>query len=159
MSIEKTRAFFARHAMEERVRVFSVSSATVELAARAVGTCPARIAKTLSFHDGDGCLLVVASGNARIDNALFKRQFHQKARMLTADEVQAMTGFSIGGVCPFGLPEGIPVYLDISLRRFDTVFPACGSANSAVELTPEELSRLSGAVGWVDICKGWGEDA
>lgn len=159
MSIDKVRAFFARYEMEDRVRVFPVSSATVALAAQAVGASPARIAKTLSFRAGEGCLLVVTAGNAKVDNALFKEQFHTKARMLSADEVRAMTGFSVGGVCPFGLPAGIPIYLDVSLRRFETVFPACGSDNSAIELTPQELDRLSGAAGWVDVCKGWREDA
>ena len=160
MSIERVREHFAALGMEERIQEFPVSSATVELAAAALGVPPERIAKTLSFRDGeDGCLLVVAAGDARVDNRRFKDAFHQKARFLTPEEAVAMTGHAVGGVCPFAL-EGrrVKVYLDESLRRFDTVYPAAGSSNSAVRLTCGELERCSGADGWVDVCKGWQEE-
>lgn len=155
MAIEKVRAFFHARGMEGRVMEFDASSATVPLAAQAVGTIPARIAKTLSFRDGDSCLLIVTAGDAKIDNAKFKAQFGQKATMLPADSVLALTGHAVGGVCPFAVDAAIPVYLDVSMRRFKTVFPACGSANSAIELTPDELETHSGACAWVDVCKGW----
>lgn len=155
MAIDVVKAFFAEHGMEGRVLEFEVSSATVELAAQAVGVEGARIAKTLSFRMEDGCILVVTAGDAKIDNTKFKAQFHVKAKMLTADEVLVMTGHAVGGVCPFAVDAAVPVYLDVSMKRFESVFPACGSANSAIELTPEELERLSGAIAWVDVCKGW----
>jgi len=132
---------------------FDVSSATVELAAKALGVEGARIAKTLSFKTPDGCLLLLAAGDARIDNRKFKETFHIKAKMLTADEVLELVGHPVGGVCPFGCNEGVPVYLDESLRRFETVFPAVGSANSAIELNLEELFNFSKAIAWVDVCK------
>ncbi len=153
MSIEKGRAYFRALGIEERVLEFDVSSATVELAAKALGVEGARIAKTLSFKAPDGCLLVLAAGDARIDNHKFKDTFHVKARMLTADEVLELVGHPVGGVCPFGCSEGVPVYLDESLKRFQTVFPAVGSANSAIELNLDELYRYSKALGWVDVCK------
>ncbi len=153
MSIEKGRAFFRSLGMEERVIEFDVSSATVALAAEALGVEGKRIAKTLSFRNKEGCLLVVAAGDARVDNRKFKDTFGIKPKMLSADEVLDMVGHPIGGVCPFGRNEGVPVYLDGSLRRFDTVFPAVGSGSSAIELTLEELYRFSEAVDWVDICK------
>ena len=153
MSIEKGRAYFRALGIEERVLEFDVSSATVELAAKALGVEGARIAKTLSFKAPDGCLLVLAAGDARIDNHKFKDTFHVKARMLTADEVLELVGHPVGGVCPFGCNEGVPVYLDESLKRFQTVFPAVGSANSAIELNLDELYRYSKALGWVDVCK------
>lgn len=153
MSIEKGRAYFRALGIEERVLEFDVSSATVELAAKALGVEGARIAKTLSFKAPDGCLLVLAAGDARIDNHKFKDTFHVKARMLTADEVLELVGHPVGGVCPFGCNEGVPVYLDESLKRFETVFPAVGSANSAIELNLDELYRYSKALGWVDVCK------
>lgn len=159
MSIERVRAYFSKFGIQERIREFSVSSATVELAAAAVGVPAAQIAKTLSFHDGEaGCLLVVAAGDARVDNRRFKDTFHQKARFLTPEEAVAMTGHAVGGVCPFALPGGVKVYLDQSLRRFDTVYPAAGSSNSAIALSCEELERYAGADGWVDVCKGWREE-
>lgn len=158
MAIEQVKAFLAEHGMADRVQEFDVSSATVELAAQAVGVAGARIAKTLSFRDGEGCMLVVAAGDAKVDNSKFKAQFQVKAKMLSADEVLAMTGHAVGGVCPFVVPSSIPVYLDVSMKRFETVYPACGSANSAVRLTPEELQELSGAQAWVDVCKGWQEE-
>ena len=139
--------------MEDRVLEFDVSSATVELAAKAVGVEGARIAKTLSFKTPEGCMLILAAGDARVDNHKFKERFHMKARMLTADEVLALVGHPVGGVCPFGCNEGVPVYLDESLKRFETVFPAVGSANSAIELNLDELFRYSKAIEWVDVCK------
>ena len=153
MSIEKGRAYFRAFGIEDRVLEFDVSSATVELAAKALGVEGARIAKTLSFKAPDGCLLVLAAGDARIDNHKFKDTFHVKAKMLTADEVLELVGHPVGGVCPFGCNEGVPVYLDESLKRFETVFPAVGSANSAIELNLDELYRYSKALGWVDVCK------
>ena len=153
MSIEKGRAYFRALGIEDRVLEFDVSSATVELAAKAVGVEGARIAKTLSFKTPDGCMLILAAGDARIDNHKFKERFHMKAKMLTADEVLELLGHPVGGVCPFGCNEGVPVYLDESLRRFETVFPAVGSANSAIELNLDELYRYSKALDWVDVCK------
>ena len=153
MSIEKGRAYFRALGIEDRVLEFDVSSATVELAAKAVGVEGARIAKTLSFKTADGCMLILAAGDARIDNQKFKAQFHTKAKMLTADEVLTLVGHPVGGVCPFGCNEGIPVYLDESLKRFETVFPAVGSANSAIELSLDELYRYANAVAWIDVCK------
>lgn len=153
MSIEKGRAFFRALGIEEKVQEFDVSSATVELAAAALGVAPERIAKTLSFKKGDGCVLVVAAGDARIDNRKFKDTFGMKATMLPADDVERLVGHAVGGVCPFGRNEGVPVYMDESLRRFSTVFPAVGSASSAIELTIDELYKYSGALDWVDVCK------
>jgi len=154
MSIEKGRAYFRQLGMEDRVMEFEVSSATVELAALALGVEGARIAKTLSFKtQDDGCMLILAAGDARIDNRKFKDKFHLKAKMLTADEVLEMVGHPVGGVCPFGINEGIPVYLDDSLKRFVTVFPAVGSGNSAIELNLEELFEYSKAIEWIDVCK------
>lgn len=137
---------------EDRIREFEVSSATVELAAEAVGVEPARIAKTISLHDGDGCMLIVLAGDMKIDNHKFKERFHTKARMLAHEEALAFTGHAVGGVCPFALPEGINVYLDESMKRFATVFPAAGSAASAIELTPDELKSYSRGE-WIDIGK------
>ena len=141
MSIEKGRAYFRELGIEDRVREFDVSSATVELAAQALGVEGARIAKTLSFKDGDGCLLILAAGDARIDNRKFKDYFHFKAKMPTADEVLELVGHPVGGVCPFGRKGGVRVYLDVSLKRFETVYPACGTGNSAVELHIDELEK------------------
>ena len=159
MSIERVRAYFQTLGIEDRIQEFAVSSATVELAAQAVGVEAARIAKTLSFHDGEGCLLIVAAGDARVDNRRFKDTFHQKARFLTPEEAVAFTGHAVGGVCPFAVGDAVTVYLDESLRRFDTVFPAAGSSNSAIELTCDELFRFSNARCWVDVCKGWREES
>jgi len=155
MSVEKVKDYFKSLGMEQRVWEFDTSSATVELAAETLDVRPARIAKTLSFALGEGCALVVAAGDARIDNPKFKERFKTKARMLAFDEVERLTGSVVGGVCPFALPEGVPVYLDESLKRFTTVFPACGSGNSAIELSNDELFRYSNAAGWVDVCKDW----
>lgn len=155
MSIEAGRAYFRSLGMEDRVIEFTVSSATVELAALALGVDGARIAKTLSFKNkaGDGCVLILAAGDARIDNRKFKDKFGTKAKMLSPDEVLEMVGHPVGGVCPFGCKEGIPVYLDESLRRFETVFPAVGSPSSAIELNLDELFRCSKALEWIDVCK------
>lgn len=153
MSIEKGRAYFRALGLEERVLEFEVSSATVELAAKAVDVEGARIAKTLSFKTPEGCMLILAAGDARIDNHKFKERFHMKAKMLTADEVLTHVGHPVGGVCPFGCNEGVPVYLDDSLKRFETVFPVVGSANSAIELNLDELYHYSKALDWVDVCK------
>lgn len=154
MSIEKVRAFFAQRGREGDILEFDVSSATVELAAQAVGCPPERIAKTLSFAVDGGCVLVVCAGDAKVDNAKFKAQFHTKAKMLSLDEVVAFTGHAVGGVCPFAIDNpAVTTYLDESLRRFETVYPAAGSANSAIELTLDELAEFSGCAGWVDVCK------
>ncbi len=153
MSIERGRAYFRQFGMEDRVREFDVSSATVELAALALGVEGARIAKTLSFKKDDSCILILAAGDARIDNRKFKDKFHMKAKMLAPDEVLSLVGHPVGGVCPFGINDGIDVYLDESLKRFDTVFPAVGSGNSAIELDLEELYKYSNAIEWIDVCK------
>lgn len=155
MSIELVRSYFRPLGREQDILEFDVSSATVDLAAQAVGVIPARIAKTLSFLVDGACVLVVAAGDAKIDNAKFKGQFHTKAKMLTPEQVQQFTGHAIGGVCPFGNPEGVRTYLDVSLQRFDTVFPAAGSGNSAIELTCGELEQYSRSLGWIDVCKAW----
>lgn len=153
MSIEKGRAYFRQFGMEDRVREFDVSSATVELAALALGVEGARIAKTLSFKKDDSCILILAAGDARIDNHKFKDKFHMKAKMLAPEEVLSIVGHPVGGVCPFGINDGIDVYLDESLKRFETVFPAVGSVNSAIELDLDELYKYSNAIEWIDVCK------
>lgn len=155
MSIERVRAYFAQYNMQSRIQEFAVSSATVELAAEALHTEAKRIAKTLSFMVEDKPVLIVAAGDAKIDNPKFKAQFHTKAKMLGFDEVEPLVGHAVGGVCPFGVPDGVEVYLDISLKRFETVFPACGSANSAIELTIPELEQYAGYISWIDVCKAW----
>ena len=155
MAIEKVRAFFRDLGMEERIQEFDVSSATVELAAQAVGVEGARICKTLSFKDGeDGCILIQTAGDTKIDNRKFKDTFGQKAKMLTAEEVVEFTGHAIGGVCAFAIENPrVRVFCDISMKRFETVFPACGSSNSAIELTCDEIFRISKAEKWIDVCK------
>lgn len=155
MSVEKVKQYLAQFSMQDRLREFPVSSATVELAANALETEPARIAKTISFQDKEGCILIVTSGDAKIDNTKFKAEFGFKAKMLSAEEVEPLTGYRIGGVCPFDNPPGAKVYCDCSLKRFETIFPAGGSANSCVALSCEELSRLSHSERWVDVCKNW----
>ena len=155
MAIEKVREFFRQYGLEGRILEFTVSSATVELAAEAVGCEPKRIAKTLSFMTEEGPILIVAAGDAKIDNPKYKAQFHTKAKMLSPDEATELVGHSVGGVCPFGINDGVSVYLDRSLQRFETVFPAAGSASSAIELTLPELEQYSGSKGWIDVCKGW----
>lgn len=157
MSIERARRHLASYGLEEKIRELPLSSATVELAAQAVGVEKERIAKTLSFWVGQQPILIVTAGDAKIDNARYKAKFQTKAKMLAHDEVEAVIGHEVGGVCPFGVREGIRVYLDISLKRFATVFPACGSHNSAIELNLEQLERCSQAKEWVDVCKGWRE--
>ena len=153
MSIDLVREFFRSEGMEEAILEFDESSATVELAAHAVGCEPARIAKTLSFDLAGETIVVVTAGDMRIAGSKFKAVFHGKPKMLPAAEVEDRTGHAVGGVCPFALKDGVKVYLDVSMKRFGTVFPACGSSNSAIELSPEKLERLSGAAGWVDVCK------
>ena len=153
MAIEQVKDFFKKFNMEEKIMEFDTSSATVELAAQALNVIPARIAKTLSFKKDNSCILIVTSGDVKIDNPKFKAAFEMKAKMPSADEVLSLTGHAPGGVCPFAVSENIPVYLDISLKRFDTVFPACGSSNSAIELTCDELFRYSDAEKWIDVCK------
>ena len=153
MSIEKVKAYFKNFGMEDRVMEFDVSSATVELAAQALNCKPQRIAKTLSFLVDGHAVLIVAAGDARIDNHKYKEQFGKKAKMLSTDEVVELVGHAVGGVCPFAVKEGAEVYLDASLKRFETVFPACGSSNSAIELTIPELEKYSGFLEWVDVCK------
>ena len=155
MSIERVRAYLATKGMAERIQEFDVSSATVELAAQALGVEGKRIAKTLSFKLGDRVLLIVAAGDAKVDNSRYKAAFGGKAKMLTAEEAVTLVGHAVGGVCPFAVNDGVEVYLDQSLRRFDTVYPAAGSANRAIQLTCEELEDLSGARAWVDVCKAW----
>ena len=152
MSFEKAKAWLDARGFGDRVREFEVSSATVELAAAALGCEGARIAKTLSFKLSDGVVLIVAAGDAKVDNHKFKEKFHQKAKMLTPEEAVELVGHAVGGVCPFGVNDEVRVYLDESLRRFDIVYPACGSSNSAVKLTPEELCAASGGE-WADLCK------
>lgn len=156
MSIQKVKSYFAAFGRAQDVQELAVSSATVELAAAALGVEPARIAKTLSFKNNEtACILVVAAGDAKVDNGKFKRYFGLKPKMLAADEVQQLTGYPIGGVCPFDNPMGVKTYLDISLQRFATVFPACGSGNSAIELNCDELYQYARAGEWVDVCKSW----
>ncbi len=155
MAVEKVRKYFSQFGMEGRVQEFEVSSATVELAARALHCEPCRIAKTLSFLAGGHGVLIVMAGDAKIDNGKFKAQFKTKAKMLTPEEVEELIGHKVGGVCPFAVNEGVEVYLDNSLRRFEMVFPACGSGNSAIELTIEELEKYSGYISWLDVSKGW----
>ena len=157
MAIEKVKEFFSSYGIADRIQEFEVSSATVELAAQALNCEPCRIAKTLSFIVNDTPILIVTAGDAKIDNPKYKRQFGAKAKMLTPDEVVSMIGHAVGGVCPFGIREGVTVYLDESLKRFDTVFPACGSSNSAIELTLDELEKYSSTVSWIDVCKGWNQ--
>lgn len=153
MSIERVKEYFRQYDMEDKILEFDVSSATVKLAAQALGCEPQRIAKTLSFKIGDEAILIVAAGDARINNGKYKAKFGTKAKMLSADEVEQMVGHAVGGVCPFGINKGVKVYLDESLKRFETVFPACGSSNSAMEMTMEDLERYSGYEEWVDVCK------
>lgn len=153
MSIESVRDYFRPLGREGDILEFPVSSATVELAAQAVGVIPARIAKTLSFLVDGGCVLIVAAGDAKIENSKYKGFFHTKAKMLTQEQAREMTGHAVGGVCPFAVNEGCDVYLDESLRRFDVVYPACGSSNSAIALAPDELAACTPGSTWVDVCK------
>ena len=158
MAIDKVREYFRQFGMEDRIMEFDVSSATVDLAAQAVGCEPARIVKTLSFKVDDEPILIACAGDAKIANPKYKALFGQKAVMLTLDEAVDLVGHAVGGVCPFAINEGVKVYLDESIRRFDKVYPAAGSDNSAIGLTPGELEKYAqGFVKWVDVCKGWNE--
>ncbi|WP_036729398.1 YbaK/EbsC family protein [Peptoniphilus mikwangii] len=153
MAIEKVKEYFKKFNMENRILEFETSSATVELAAKAANCEPCRIAKTLSFKIGENPILIVVAGDMKIDNAKYKSTFKAKAKMLTHDEVLNLIGHEVGGVCPFAINDGVTVYLDESLKRFDTVFPACGSSSSAIELTVEELEKYSMFSSWIDVCK------
>ena len=159
MSIERVRPYLEERGMADRIKEFDVSSATVELAAAALGCEGKRIAKTLSFMVNGKAILIVAAGDAKVDNAKYKAFFGAKAKMLTPDEAVELVGHAVGGVCPFAVNEGVKVYLDISLRRFETVYPAAGSSNSAVRLTPDELAALCPDAEWVDLCKAWQNEA
>lgn len=155
MSVENVKNYLSAYGFADRVIEFTVSSATVALAAQALGCEEAHIAKTLSFMQDGKAVLIVMAGDARIDNSRYKLRFSQKAKMLTPEEAIEFTGHAVGGVCPFALPEGVTVWLDESLLRFETVYPAAGSASSAVRMTPQELEKASRSAGWVDVCKGW----
>lgn len=153
MSVEKVKEYFKKFNIENRIQEFEKSSATVELAAKAVNCEPEKIAKTLSFKLEDKPILIVVAGDARVDNSKYKAQFGKKAKMLTQDEVLNLIGHPVGGVCPFAINEGVDVYLDKSLKRFENVYPACGSSNSAIQLSIEELEKYSNYILWVDVCK------
>ena len=153
MSVEKVREYFKTKGIDERIQEFEVSSATVSLAAKALECEESRIAKTLSFHIGEKVVLIVTAGDAKIDNPKYKARFGTKAKMLSFDEAEPLTGHAVGGVCPFAVNEGVDIYLDISLKRFNTVFPACGSSNSAIELSMRELEEYSDFIEWIDVCK------
>ncbi len=155
MAIDRVREYFRTYGIEEKIQEFDVSSATVELAAAALHCEPQRIAKTLSFMVDNHAILVVAAGDAKIDNSKYKAQFSTKAKMLSPEEAERLVGHAVGGVCPFAINENVKVYLDVSLKRFETIFPACGSSNSTIELTIPELEKYSGYVKWVDVCKGY----
>ncbi|MCE5195631.1 MAG: YbaK/EbsC family protein [Negativicutes bacterium] len=155
MAIEKVKQYFAQYGMENQIIECAQSSATVALAAAALATAPERIAKTLALRQADACVLIVLAGDAKLDQKKYKDFFHCKAAMLEAAAVERCTGHAIGGVCPFALPAAIPVFLDVSLRRFQTIFPACGSSNSAIELSGEELFFYARAKAWIDVGKGW----
>lgn len=155
MSIDNVRKYLTQFNIENDILEFPVSSATVQLAAEALNVIPARITKTLALKDGDGCMVIAVAGDGKIDNKKFKTEFGFKAKMLSPEETLEMTGHAVGGVCPFALPEGVKAYCDISMKRFDTVFPACGSSNSAIEVACDELFEYSNAVKWIDICKDW----
>lgn len=155
MALEKVISYFKNVGLENRVKVFEQSSATVELAALAVGCEPAHIAKTMSFLQGEKAILIVTAGDARIENKKYKALFHQKAKMIPWDDVESYIGHAPGGVCPFEIKDGVDTYLDVSLKRFQTVYPAAGSDNSAVALSIEELEKHSKSKGWIDICKDW----
>lgn len=158
MALEQAKNYLEEKGFGDRVKEFEVSSATVELAAAAVGVAPERIAKSLTFMTEDGPAMILCAGDAKIDNPKYKAFFHTKAKMLSPEEVKECIGHEIGGVCPFGIKEGVKVYLDESLKRFDIVYPACGSSNSAVELSLAELEQLSGCLEFIDVCKGWEEE-
>lgn len=157
MAIEKVREHFAKWGVQHKIRELTESSATVDMAAQALGCEPERIAKTLSFLVNDGAILIVAAGDAKIDNAKYKATFGAKAKMIAKEEVNALIGHDVGGVCPFGVNKGVAIYLDESLKRFTSVFPACGSSNSAIELTIDELETYTPYQQWIDVCKGWND--
>lgn len=157
MAIEKVREHFAKWDLQHKIQELNESSATVEMAAQALGCNPERIAKTLSFLVNDGAILIVTAGDAKIDNAKYKTLFGTKAKMIAKEDVNELIGHDVGGVCPFGINEGVAIYLDESLKRFTTVFPACGSSNSAIELTIDELETYTPYKEWVDVCKGWND--
>ena len=153
MSIEKVRAYFKTLGIEDRIQEFDVASATVELAAQALGCEEARIAKSITMNVNGECVIIVTAGDVKIDNPKYKAEFSTKAKMLTHEQALEMTGHAVGGICPFALNDGCRVYLDESLKRLDYVYPACGSSNSAVKLTPDELEKYSHSIKWVDVCK------
>lgn len=155
MPVERVRNYLNQFHLEDRLTEFDVSSATVELAAQALKIEPARIAKSISLRDGDGCVIIVAAGDAKIDNGKFKTEFGMKAKLLSPEEVEPLTGYRIGGVCPFANPDCAKVYCDVSLKRFDEIFPAGGSSNSCVKLSCDELFDVSNCIRWVDVCKNW----
>lgn len=155
MSVQAVKDYFRQFGAENRILEFEASSATVELAAKALSCEPCRIAKTLSFKVNEKPVLIVTAGDAKIDNPKYKAFFKAKAKMLSPDEAETLVGHAVGGVCPFAVNEGVTIYLDKSLKRFQTVFPACGSSNSAIELTIPELEKFSGFTTWIDVCKGW----
>lgn len=158
MSIEKVKEYFKTFGIENRILEFDVSSATVDLAAQALGCEGCRIAKTISFMVDGGAVLIVCAGDAKIDNAKYKAFFGTKAKMLSYEEASELIGHAVGGICPFATNEGVKIYLDESLKRFETVFPACGSSNSAIELTIPELEKYSNYIDWIDVCKAWQEN-
>lgn len=153
MAIERVKEYFRQFNMEDRIIEFDVSSATVELAAAALNCEGKRIGKTLSFHVHDDVIVILTAGDAKIDNSKYKKFFGTKAKMLAFDEAEALTGHAVGGVCPFALNEGVKVYLDVSIKRFETIFPACGSSNSAIELTIPEIEKYTNYPEWIDVCK------
>jgi prolyl-tRNA editing enzyme YbaK/EbsC (Cys-tRNA(Pro) deacylase) len=155
MSVEKLRDYLKQFNKENDIKEMDESTATVELAALALDTEEARIAKSLSFYNGDGAMVIVVAGDAKIDNRKFKDYFGFKARMLSPEDTKKFTGHEVGGVCPFALPDNVKVYLDVSMKRFETMFPACGSGNSAIELTLDELEETSKSNTWIDVCKNW----
>lgn len=155
MSIEKVREYLKQFNKDNDILEMEQSTATVELAAQALGTEPARIAKSLSFQDGEGAMIVVVAGDVKIDNKKFKNEFNFKAKMLTPEDAITFTGHAVGGVCPFALPKDVSVFLDESMKRFETMFPACGSSNSAIEVTLHELEEYSNSQKWIDVCKDW----
>ena len=158
MAIDSVREYLKQWGRDADILEFDMSSATVEMASNALGVEPCRIAKTLSVRTNDGAMLIIAAGDARIDNSKFKEEFKIKAKMLTPEEVLNYTGHAVGGVCAFALKRNLPVYQDISMKRFETIFPACGSSNSAIELTCDELEQYANCTKWIDVCKGWQEE-
>lgn len=155
MSVENVRKYLKQFGKDSDIQIMDESTATVELAARALGTEEARIAKSLSFYNGNDAMIIVVAGDAKVDNKKFKEKFGFKARMLAPEDTIKFTGHAIGGVCPFALPNNVTVYLDESMKRFETMFPACGSGNSAIELTLDELEKTSSFKEWIDVCKNW----